>query len=299
MKSILVTGASGFIGRALIRELLADGHEVHVIGRTPLPGTVPHQADLLSPHVDEKVRKIGATHLVHCAWVATPGLYWTTAENLDWVAASLAIARGFAAGGGKRLIGVGTCAEYRWGEDPLDEARSPITPSTLYGSAKASLGRLLNDGAPALGLSVAWARIFFPYGPWERPQRLLGTLLSAMVSGGRAAFGPGLQSRDFIHVDDVASALAALLRSTLSGAINVGTGEAIEVRRFIRLASVAAGMTDRIDLGATAAGADEAPIVRASLGRLRDELGWTPKFTIEDGISDAVSRFRNGCSPKR
>lgn len=295
MNRVLVTGASGFIGRALIPKLLADGYEVHAIGRTPVEGTIAHQADLLSPVSEEMIRKIGASHMVHCAWATAPGHYWTTSENLDWVAASLAIARGFAAGGGKRLVGIGTCAEYGWGEDPLDEVRSPIAPSTLYGSSKAALGRLLSDGAPALGISVAWARLFFPYGPWERPQRLLGTLLRAMASGGRAAFGPGLQARDFIHVDDVASALAALLRSTLSGAINVGSGEAVEVRRFIDLASVAAGMTDRIDVGATASGVDEAPIVRASLGRLRDELGWRPRFTINDGIIDAVSRFTSGC----
>ena len=292
MSRVLVTGASGFIGRALVPHLLEAGHDVHSIGRTPTPGTTHHEADLLAPGAAKAVRAVGATHLVHAAWYAVPGDYWAAAENLDWVVASLEIAKGFAAGGGQRMVGIGSCAEYRWGDDPLDETRSAVAPGTLYGTAKASVGMLLSRGAPALGLSVAWARIFFPYGPDERAERLLGTMLHAMASGSRASFGPGLQSRDFIHVEDVASALTSLLGSDLVGPINIGSGEAIEVRRFIAIAAKAAEMTERIDLGALTSGTGEAPVVRASTRRLRSELGWRPRFTIEAGIADAVHRFR-------
>lgn len=294
MSRVLITGASGFIGRALVPLLLSAGHEVHAIGRTEQPGTIHYQADLLASDAANAVRAIGATHLLHCAWYAVPRLYWTAPENIDWLTASLAIAKGFAAGGGQRLVGLGSCAEYCWGDDPLDETRSQIAPATIYGAAKALAGLMLTSAASTLGLSVAWARLFFPYGAGERPERLLGTLLHALASGGRASFGAGLQSRDFIYVEDVASALVALLSSDVSGAVNVGSGEAVEVRRFIALAADAANMTDRIDIGATSAGIGEVPVVRASVVRLASEVGWRPRFSIEAGIADAVRRFRAG-----
>jgi len=297
MSRVLVTGASGFIGRAVMRQLVPTNFEVHSIGRTAVEGAIHHEADLLASGAAETVRAIGATHLLHCAWYALPGRYWAAAENIDWVAASLAIARAFADGGGTRLVGVGSCAEYGWGGDPLDEAHSPIVPATLYGTAKASLGSLLTTSASALRFSVVWARLFFPYGPGERPERLLGTLLAAFASGNRASFGPGLQARDFIHVDDVASALVALLGSDLQGAINIGSGEATEVRRFVTIAAEAADMVDRIDIGATSAGTGEAQVVRASVARLTDELGWHPRFTIETGLADAVECFRRNLLP--
>jgi nucleoside-diphosphate-sugar epimerase len=289
---VLVSGASGFVGRALIPQLAAAGHEIHSVGRTAVPGAIHHDADLLRPMAADVVRDIAATHLLHCAWYAVPGRYWAAAENIDWVAASLSIARSFAAGGGQRLVGLGSCAEYGWGGDPLDELHAPIAPATLYGAAKASLGSLLTAAAPALGLSVAWARLFFPYGPGERRERLLGTLLAALASGDRASFGPGLQARDFIHVDDAASALVALLGSDLQGAVNIGSGDATTVRYFVELAAQAANMVDRVDIGATAAGTGEARVVRASVARLADELCWQPRFTLETGIADAVDSFR-------
>ena len=203
---VLLTGATGFIGREIVRPLMATGAEVHTLGRgTPdAPGVSHHPLDLLGATDFAVVRDIGATHLVHLAWHPERN-FWTAPENLDWVAASLRLFRAFAAGGGRRAVVAGSCAEYAWGAARLDEAASPIAPTTLYGTAKASLHALLAAAAPDLGLSLAWPRIFFPYGPLERPQRLLGTLLDAMRRNEVARFSADTQRRDFIHVEDAAA----------------------------------------------------------------------------------------------
>ena len=289
---VLLTGATGFIGREVMRPLMASGAEVHTLGRRDpgMPGVSHHSIDLLGA-ADPAVRDIGATHLVHLAWHPERN-FWTAPENLDWVAASLRLVRAFAAGGGRRAVVAGSCAEYGWRPEPLDEAASPIAPATLYGSAKASLHALLASAAPGLDLSLAWPRIFFPYGPLERPQRLLGTLLDAMRRNEVARFSAGTQRRDFIHVEDAAAALVAILAAPIEGAINVASGTAVPVRRFVEIAAAAAGMTDRVAFSSTPLPASEPPLIEGAVERLAG-IGFRPRLTLADGLADAVARFRD------
>jgi UDP-glucose 4-epimerase len=289
---VLLTGATGFVGREIVRPLLAIGAEIHALGRRDprVPGVSHHPLDLLGADDLGAVRAIGATHLVHLAWHPERN-FWTAPENLDWVAASLRLVRAFTAGGGRRAVVVGSCAEYRWGPERLDEMASPIAPTTLYGTAKASLHALLAGAAPDLGLSLAWARIFFPYGPRERPQRLLGTLLDAMRRNDIARFSAGTQRRDFIHVEDAAVAIVAILTAPIAGAVNVASGDAVAVRRFVEIAATAAGMTDRVAFSGAPLPASEPPLIEGSVERLAT-IGFRPRFTLADGLADAVARFR-------
>jgi len=291
---ILLTGATGFIGREVMQSLLATGAEVHVLGRTDpgVPGVSHHLIDLLGGADLDAVRAIGGTHLVHLAWYPERD-FWTATQNLDWVAASIQLVHAFAAGGGRRAVVAGSCAEYAWGDSRLDETASPIAPATLYGSAKASLHAKLAEAAPELGLSLAWARIFFPYGPRERPQRLLGTLLHAMRCGEVAHFSAGYQRRDFIHVRDAAAAIAAILAAPIEGPVNVASGEAIEVRRFVEIAAKTAGMMDRVVFSTQPLPASEPPVIEGAVERLIGGTGYRPRFTLAEGLADAISRFRS------
>jgi nucleoside-diphosphate-sugar epimerase len=291
---ILLTGATGFIGREVVQPLLAIGAEIHGLGRTDpgVPGVSHHPLDLLGETDLSAVRAIGATHLVHLAWYAERD-FWTAPENRDWVAASIRLVHAFAAGGGRRAVVAGSCAEYAWGPSRLDEKASPIAPATLYGTAKASLHALLAKDAPALGLSLAWARIFFPYGPLERPQRLLGTLLAAMRRGEVAHFSAGYQRRDFIHVQDAAAAIAAILAAPIEGAVNVASGEAVEVRRFVEIAAKIAGMTDRVVFSTQPLPASEPLVIEGAIERLIGGTNYRLRFTLAEGVADAISRFRS------
>lgn len=289
---IAVTGASGFIGRHALAAVCAAGHEVHVLGRQDArqSGVLFHLCDLMDAEsVQSVLAAIRPEGLLHLAWYAEPGRFWTAPENLDWLAASLALARAFAEAGGKRLVVAGSCAEYDWSSPLLDEAVTPLYPATLYGQAKAALFERLLTEAPELGLSLGWGRIFFPYGPDDRPERLIGTLIAALLESRDADFSAGTQERDFIHVADVGAALAVLLASDIEGAVNIGSGEATAVRSFIEEAAGLARNNVNLHFSNRPLPPTEPPRLVAATRRLYGELGFVPRFTRRAGLIDTLA----------
>jgi nucleoside-diphosphate-sugar epimerase len=206
------------------------------------------------------------------------------------VAASLRLVRAFGRAGGKRLVCAGSCAEYDWSGKILDEASTPLAPATLYGEAKASLYRLLSAAAPGLDLSFAWGRIFFLFGPREKPGRLVSDLFDDLAKGKTAALSVGTQVRDFMHVEDVAAAFAALLDSEMEGPVNIASGQAVTVRELAEQAGRVAGGADRLSFGARPLQSGEPPMLVAAVERLRAELGFQPRFSLEEGLLDTYER---------
>src|SRR5205814_8609289 len=188
MKKVLVTGATGFIGRQSLSPLLARGYEVHAVTsrREPAgesPQVIWHSADLLDRRkVNTLLAKVATTHLLHFARYAAPGKYWTSPENLNWVQASLDLIRAFKKNGGSRLVAAGTCAEYQWGGfEPLSEFGTLAKPATLYGVCKHALQLMLAAYGAQEMLSVAWGRIFFLYGPHEHKSRLVASAIGSLL----------------------------------------------------------------------------------------------------------------------
>ena len=288
---LLLTGASGFVGRHAAAQALAAGHEVIAAGRDDpgIAGLAFRRCDLMDPLQVRALMADVRPHVVlHMAWYAEPGRFWRSPANLDWVARSLDLARAFAENGGGRLVVAGSCAEYDWSGALLDEVNTPLAPSTFYGQAKAGLFRLLDAAAPELGISLGWGRIFFPYGPGDRPERLLGGLMAALREGTPAEFSHGAQQRDFIHVADVAGALLALVASEFAGAVNIGTGEAIAVRALVEQAAELSGRRIELVFGARPSVTTEPPCLVAAPDRLFGTLGYRLQFDRREGLRDTL-----------
>ncbi|MGB3314327.1 MAG: NAD(P)-dependent oxidoreductase, partial [Albidovulum sp.] len=250
-KRVLLTGATGLIGRQVAPPLTRLGYDVLPVSRRGA-GLRGHLVD--DPEAVATAARAEA--LIHLAWYDGPNRMGA-AENLDWVCASLRLLTAFAAEGGKRVVMVGSCAEYDWtGGGRMDEA-TPLRPASVYGAAKAATGLAVIAGARALGLSLAWARPFFCYGPGEAEGRLFGDIIKGLQAGKAVDCTDGLQRRDFLHTEDLGAALAALLKSPVEGAINIGSGSAVAVRDMIGTLARQMGREDLIRLGARSRPADD------------------------------------------
>lgn len=297
MNRVLVTGATGFIGRGTLEPLVTSGMEVHAVSSHGAPADAPagvhwHVADLLAPGAEAKLAALQATHLLHLAWYAEPGRFWRSPDNMDWVSASLRVIRAFAEAGGRRLVVAGTCAEYEWGDDTVCvENRTRTRPATLYGAAKHGLRTVAAAYADEVGLSMAWGRVFFVFGPHEHPARLAGSVAAALVTGREALCSHGDQVRDFLYAPELAAAFVALLTSEVTGPVNMGSGEPLRVRDLIEALARAAGRPDLVRLGARPSPNEPARLT-ADVTRLRDEVGWTRSISLDEAAARTVAWWR-------
>jgi nucleoside-diphosphate-sugar epimerase len=296
---VLVTGASGFIGRHTLGPLCAAGLEVHAVARQPpedmsSQGCHWHHADLLdATDANALLCEVRPTHLLHCAWYAEPGAYWTAPRNLDWVGASLRLLRAFADSGGRRAVFAGTCAEYAWQEDThCIEGRTPTCPATLYGAAKHGLHVVARAWAQQVDVALAWGRIFFVYGPHEHPKRLVSGVARALLRGEEARCTHGRQVRDFLYAPDLGAAFAALLLSDVTGPVNMASGEPVRVADVVGAIAAAAGHPELLRMGALTTQPHEPQRLTADVQRLRDEVGFAPSYSLREGIERTVAWWR-------
>jgi nucleoside-diphosphate-sugar epimerase len=300
MKRVLVTGATGFIGRHSFPSLAARGYEVHA--STSLenahainaPGVVWHRANLLDrAQVFALVSKVRPSHLLHFAWYAVPGKFWTSPENLRWVQASIDLLRAFKEAGGERVVTSGSCAEYEWGnEGPCSEAETPLRPTTLYGTCKHALRLMFESYASQERLSVAWGRIFFLYGPHEHRDRFVASVIRSLLRGEEARCTHGRQVRDLMHVADVAEAFVALLDSEIKGAVNIASGQAVSLGDVVNEIGERLDRRELIKLGSLVPPAGEPRVIAADTKRLNEEVGWRPQRDLSVGLDETIEWWR-------
>jgi nucleoside-diphosphate-sugar epimerase len=301
MKRVLLTGATGFIGRHCLPTLLAHGYEVHSVSTRPAPAHSPgvhaHQADLLDPaQVAALLAIVQPSHLLHLAWYTQPGAYWTSPENIRWVQASLGLLQAFVAHGGQRVVIAGSCAEYDWTYGYCTEQITPLQPATIYGKAKHALQLLADAFADQAQISAAWGRVFLLYGSHEHPERLVAAVTRALLQGRPARCSHGDQIRDYLYVQDAADAFAALLESDVRGAVNIASGNPIRLKQIIYSIADMLAQRSLVQLGALPSPANEPPLLVANVERLANEVGWRPAYDLERGLEQTVHWWKDTLS---
>ena len=297
MKRVMITGGRGFVGRHCVPQLLERGYEVHVISSRQQAGTYVnwHTVDLMDQQsVGLLMKSVQPTHLLHLAWITEPRRYSTAPENVDWLTSSLQLLRTFHQNGGQRVVMTGSCAEYDWNYGWCREDITPLKPATLYGQCKAALLATLEGYGRQVGLSWAWGRLFFMYGPHAHPSRIPGVVIESLSRNEPARCSHGNQIRDFLHVADVAAALAALTDSDVQGPVNIASGEPVTIREIVLQIADHFGRRDLVEFGAVPTAATEPPLLVADVRRLKLELGWKPVHSLASGLDATLVWHKGG-----
>lgn len=296
MRKILVTGASGFIGRHCLPFLIEKDYEVHALSLEPLQDfkkdIIWHNQNLLdNEKTQHLVESIQPSHCLHLAWYTEPGKYWASPENLRWAASSISLLYSFHQNGGERFVGAGTCAEYDWRYGHCSEMTTPLEPATLYGTCKNAVQRTLASFSENASLSSAWGRIFFLYGPHEHPARLVPAVVNSLLRNEPALCSHGNQVRDYMHVSDAANAFVSLLDSNIKGSVNIASGTPVLIKDIIDAIAKQLSGFCKLRLGALPP-KNEPALLTADVSRLRNEVGYVPEFDLKSGLEQTIDWWK-------
>ncbi len=287
---LFITGATGFIGRAFCRVALERGHRVLALCRNAdaaLPPGIEMVIGTLAETPWALVEQFSPDAVLHLAWVATPGVYLTSPENEVWLEQSKAWFQSLRDIGVPHIAGTGTCIEYAASPEPLHEMTSRLGPAFPYSRAKAALFQWLNDGALGSQTTWSWFRVFYPYGTGEHPNRISSSIIARLSAGKSLALRTPHSVKDYIYVDDVASAMCLALESKVAGALNVGSGYGITIQELaVRITSLLHADSALVQQASELAH-DPTPMVIAD-NKFLQRIGWSPKTTLDEGLQRLI-----------
>jgi nucleoside-diphosphate-sugar epimerase len=267
---VLLTGATGFVGRQVLRALGERGCRVRPVVREGkqerLPSDAAIETIVASPDIFAESTAwwartcSGIDTVIHAAWYAEPGQYLQSAKNRDCLSGTLRLAEGAVQAKVRRFVGIGTCFEY-----DLDAGRlsieTQLKPSTAYAQAKVDAFRALSVLLLRQGVAFTWCRLFYLYGEGEDPRRLVPYVRTRLKAGEPVELSSGSQIRDFLDVREAARMIVDVALGAEEGPVNICSGRPVTVRELAERIADEFGRRDLLRFGARADNPVDPPCV--------------------------------------
>jgi nucleoside-diphosphate-sugar epimerase len=301
MKRIILTGASGFVGANLARRLLRDGHELHLLlRRNHHPwriAAIQDDAQLHETDLSDEESLARIVESVRPEWVFHLAAYGAYAPQTDlrrmvWtnILGTMNLVQACLKTGFEAFVNTGSSSEYGFKDHAPAEDES-LEPNSPYAVTKASATLFCRHTARSRQVHLPTLRLYSIYGPYEEPSRLIPTLIVRGLNGQLPPLVNPETARDFVYIDDVVEAylLAATQSFEEHGAVyNVGSGIQTTMREVVEVARRVMNIEDEPEWGSMPARQWDTQVWVSDNSKIRNALGWQPRFTLEQGLRATV-----------
>lgn len=313
MNSIIVTGATGVIGMALINKCIADGIYVTALvnpdsnrlDRIPDSRYVRivkcsidqynnmDKADIL-PEDAGNLSDAEPECFYHLSWAGTFGSARNDAalqnRNVEYTLDAVKLAKRL---GCKTFIGVGSQAEYGRVQGMLTKD-TPVSPENEYGKAKLIAGNKSRELCAELGMKHIWTRVLSIYGPYDGKDTMVSSTVRALLKGEIPHLTLGEQMWDYLYCKDAANALIMLGDKGVHGNVYpLGSGSARPLREYIEIMRNTINPELKLGFGDVPYADKQVMYLCADISELTKDTGFEPAVSFEDGISDTIEWIRN------
>lgn len=289
-KKVLLTGVTGLVGKEVIKPLQDMGFEISAItidDNNPDNGVNWIKCNLFDENsVKEVFETVQPTHLLNFAW-ATTGDYLTSSINFEFVKTGLNLLKYFQANGGKRVVYVGTCFEYKFKDEPLRETDA-VNPQTLYAKCKNALHELAEEYCKLNNISFGYGRIFYVYGHGENEKRLTAHLIKTLSENKEVVISNGRLIKDYMYTKDIAGGFAAFLNSDVEGTVNICTGRGISLEDYSKYIAQRLGKSEYLTINYDE-NSNQPPIIVGDNTRLVKEVGYQLQYSFEQAIEEILA----------
>jgi UDP-glucose 4-epimerase len=304
-QTVVVTGATGFVGANLARRLLTDGHDVHLIVRPSYAswriGSIAADVTLHVTDLDDAGRldRVFQSVKPDCVYhLAAYGAY-PTQKDLDQmvrtnIVGTMNLVQASLKSGCETFVNVGSSSEYGLKPYAANERELP-EPNSHYAVTKASATLFCGYTARANKVRIPTLRLYSVYGAYEEPTRLIPTVILRGLDGGLPPLVSPDTSRDFVYIDDVVDACIAAASTPsipFDAVYNIGSGVQTSVRDVVETAQKLLPITAKPDWGSMAGRIWDTNTWIADISRARAELAWTPQHTFETGLAKTIDWLR-------
>lgn len=287
-KKILVTGATGLIGKEVIEPLKNSGYEIYAI--TIDDNNYDKEVNYINCNLFDyeslkKVfEKVKPTHLLNFAW-ATTGDYLSSEINLEFVKAGFNLIQLFNSNGGKRAVYVGTCFEYQFKDEKIKEI-DPLNPATLYAKSKNALREMTQEYCKLNNISFGYGRIFYVFGRKENEKRLTAHIIKSLRDNKEVTIINGDFVRDYMYSKDIASAFVKFIDSNVEGCVNISTGNGISLKEFAMTIAQKLGKENLVNIKYEAL--DQPMYIVGDNSKLINDVGYKLKYSFEQAIDEIL-----------